>query len=755
MTSEEPDKLIHEYMLKTFPWQILHKFVGLFALTHGETEIAIRGRNRTPQEGSTLSYMCRWGRIWLDMSVESQTIYLRPGDNLSHLMEFGGPKPKEERTFAVYLGASEEQPKEQPKEQPTRLWDDIKHRHTIRAQHRCIAEVHIGGCYKNLEEVVTSDNGKSRELTGAFLRFDIDAPDFSFLGLDKDDIRSIDYALPLLLFSSWLVYSLLDVAMGCKNSMIAYSGKKGMHIWNMNTNSFEMDSGLLFGRGAPVDSFRFMGTCKDENDPLCRADDACCDMFKQHESLNPNSESLFDDCLLFWEQVAIAPRAQGGLGLFDVNADIEKFVKRTGINILMRSSIMANILNRHTPILAWRQIQKECLKIVRESLQMAWVKRNLDQAVLYYVLPRLDANVTKDSSHLTKAFGCVHSGTRRIAVPVAFNPDVIEFCKASTVPKITVDALMQHDPESEQVFKKAFTYASVVIEAAHKRREMELKCEIAAKKAAEKDAAKAAQQRKDELDRMVASIGKNMSDNAKSKVQTVDLKDCRGDADIEDFYEANGLHGLRNLYEELQEQEHQQGQEQQGAVPTMALAKPIKRIRNPDAPKKKPVDKRAAFMMSRTLSAYNLGDSRMQLLIRWDYSTDSDNIIGDRFLSEEQLSAVVKQVLNHDHTYSDSRMHLDKIRARMRLIAQKEEEEHGDILEESVVIVCPNAIKFKDEAKEWMKKRIPLITEPAIYDSIDLGTATQQDLDNALNKVLKNTEHRVVWYGTFGGRRPT
>lgn len=63
----------------------------------------------------------------------------------------------------------------------------------------------------------------------------------------------------------------------------------------------------------------------------------------------------------------------------------------------------------------------------------------LEDAILLYTYPRLDAEVSKHRNHLLKAPFCVHPKTGRVCVPV--NPATIDSFDPETVP--TVGQLLQ------------------------------------------------------------------------------------------------------------------------------------------------------------------------------------------------------------------------------------------------------------------------------------------------------------------------
>lgn len=58
----------------------------------------------------------------------------------------------------------------------------------------------------------------------------------------------------------------------------------------------------------------------------------------------------------------------------------------------------------------------------------------VEEVQVYFVYPRLDANVTKGMGHLLKAPFCVHPKTGKICTP--FNPRNVDKFDPTTVPTI-------------------------------------------------------------------------------------------------------------------------------------------------------------------------------------------------------------------------------------------------------------------------------------------------------------------------------
>jgi len=82
----------------------------------------------------------------------------------------------------------------------------------------------------------------------------------------------------------------------------------------------------------------------------------------------------------------------------------------------------------------WGDIKKEVKKYEKQSLQRATLTAALEDIILQYTYPRIDAEVSKHRNHLLKAPFCVHPKTGRVCVPV--DPERIEEFDPERVPTV-------------------------------------------------------------------------------------------------------------------------------------------------------------------------------------------------------------------------------------------------------------------------------------------------------------------------------
>ncbi|TRM65582.1 hypothetical protein BD626DRAFT_567482 [Schizophyllum amplum] len=92
----------------------------------------------------------------------------------------------------------------------------------------------------------------------------------------------------------------------------------------------------------------------------------------------------------------------------------------------------------------WDDIKKQMKKYERNSMPRTVMTNALEDIVLQYTYPRLDAEVSKRRNHLLKAPFCIHPKTGRVCVPV--DPSEIDSFDPMSVP--TVQQLLRELDEA-------------------------------------------------------------------------------------------------------------------------------------------------------------------------------------------------------------------------------------------------------------------------------------------------------------------
>ncbi|OBZ67980.1 DNA primase small subunit [Grifola frondosa] len=87
----------------------------------------------------------------------------------------------------------------------------------------------------------------------------------------------------------------------------------------------------------------------------------------------------------------------------------------------------------------WDDLKKEVKEYAKGTPQRATLTAAMEDIILQYTYPRIDAEVSKHRNHLLKAPFCVHPKTGRVCVPV--DPETIDSFRPERVP--TVSQLLQ------------------------------------------------------------------------------------------------------------------------------------------------------------------------------------------------------------------------------------------------------------------------------------------------------------------------
>lgn len=82
----------------------------------------------------------------------------------------------------------------------------------------------------------------------------------------------------------------------------------------------------------------------------------------------------------------------------------------------------------------WQDLKKEVKSWGKDSPQRANLVAAMEDIVLQYTYPRLDAEVSKHRNHLLKAPFCIHPKTGRVCVPV--DPSTIDTFRPERVPTV-------------------------------------------------------------------------------------------------------------------------------------------------------------------------------------------------------------------------------------------------------------------------------------------------------------------------------
>tara|TARA_X000001036_G_scaffold424134_1_gene448869 strand:+ start:1358 stop:2566 length:1209 start_codon:yes stop_codon:yes gene_type:complete len=257
-------------------------------------------------------------------------------------------------------------------------------------RHRNIRAIHFGGIYSG--PVCSAIEPAER-----IFSIDVDLTDYGYLDL-KDargnvSVELCDKAYAVSAFAIAILLHLLRHAFGFTNILIAYSGRRGVHLHVMDPHAIAMSNEA---RSAVVDYIR-----QDHNvDTLASSPlRGLVDMYQ----LMPLAMYAFERS---WVEE---------MNLLDSLEKRTDFVNMLDLTHHTLKNLADDVGEASTSGAAWALIQG---RIMGAAELPKWYKERLENAVLTYVWPRIDENVSRASNHLTKAPFCAHKGSRRVAVPI-------------------------------------------------------------------------------------------------------------------------------------------------------------------------------------------------------------------------------------------------------------------------------------------------------------------------------------------------
>jgi DNA primase small subunit len=257
---------------------------------------------------------------------------------------------------------------------------------------------------------------------------DIDANDYTNSGVDCDDLSSCDAAWPLVAFGMTVVRCVLTQHFGFKNIMLVYSGRRGAHL-----NVYDARACALTDetREAIVSFLQPNGHAQSGR-PLYGK------MLECHFF----GELYTDHVLPFWVDHCLKSRDAGGLGILDTRQDKQDFLVLFGNSYALKTLC----LNALSGVQAWLTL----LEFADRSSYAASTSKALKETVMSYVWPRLDANVSKQRCHLSKAFFSLHPKTGRLCLPIFGDP-----YKFNVADCPTLEGVVSRDPDHTKRFLRS------------------------------------------------------------------------------------------------------------------------------------------------------------------------------------------------------------------------------------------------------------------------------------------------------------
>lgn len=261
-----------------------------------------------------------------------------------------------------------------------------------------IKTLHFGAVYSGKPSSSARISAPVRRV----LSFDVDLTDKAWIPL-KDSRGALsmpqcDKAWPVCAASADILKRLLEEAFGFTRVLVVYSGRRGVHVHVFDDAAMRLGNE---GRAAIVSYINGnLGT--DQN----RAASGVHLVMKMHNMRR---------WVYLWFTELVTR-----MGLLDGLSARMAFVERLDLEkyAFLRQelgSLADEVMDKEDGQDAWRHI---VAKVSAAKPKAPWVLERLDCALLAYVWPVLDGNVTRDVGHLTKVPFACHATARRVACAV-------------------------------------------------------------------------------------------------------------------------------------------------------------------------------------------------------------------------------------------------------------------------------------------------------------------------------------------------
>jgi DNA primase catalytic subunit len=207
-----------------------------------------------------------------------------------------------------------------------------------------------------------------------------------------------------------LLKRILKLAFGYTQVLVVYSGRRGAHVHVFDEGAMSLSNE---GRSAIVSYIN--GTTGTDK---LRSTSGVHLVMKMH-NLRKHVYRLFK--LWFVDRMGILDSLDDR-NTFLNRLDLYKYDSLTDV----MDMLVGDVMDKEHAVHAWECIVQK-LEGVRD--RVPWVLDRLDCAVLFYVWPVLDTNVTRDTAHLTKVPFACHAKTGRVAcavnvdLPASFQPN--------------------------------------------------------------------------------------------------------------------------------------------------------------------------------------------------------------------------------------------------------------------------------------------------------------------------------------------
>ncbi|KIY66559.1 DNA primase catalytic subunit [Cylindrobasidium torrendii FP15055 ss-10] len=202
---------------------------------------------------------------------------------------------------------------------------------------------------------------------------------------------------------------------GYEHLLWVYSGRRGIHLWISDWGAMELSDEL---RKAIVGWLTVVLPGKDSGKKV--------NVRSHSKSLPPSIGAVIGHLAEVFDELILETQ--------DVFASTEGYeallalIPDAALVHTLRSKWVADPSRPSTD--KWQDLRQ----LVKNHKQKALLKSAMEDIVLQYTYPRLDAEVSKHRNHLLKAPFCVHPKTNRICVPV--DPKTVDDFDPDEVPTV-------------------------------------------------------------------------------------------------------------------------------------------------------------------------------------------------------------------------------------------------------------------------------------------------------------------------------
>ncbi|KAJ7600693.1 hypothetical protein C8J56DRAFT_14989 [Mycena floridula] len=234
----------------------------------------------------------------------------------------------------------------------------------------------------------------------------------------------------------------IDVAIreqfGYRHLLWVYSGRRGIHLWISDKEAMDLTDDQ---RRAMVNWLTVIPPGKEQGKKL--------NVRIGSRALAPSLKEALDYLAVIFTDLILED--QDCFGSEEGYETLIQLIPDTKVQQALRSKWAEDPDRSSTD--KWRDLKDQIKKTEKGSSQRLLLTAAMEDIILQYTYPRLDAEVSKHRNHLLKAPFCIHPKTGRVCVPV--DAADIESFDPETVPTVgqllgELDRAMDGDDEMDE-----------------------------------------------------------------------------------------------------------------------------------------------------------------------------------------------------------------------------------------------------------------------------------------------------------------